>query len=263
MATLLLLIAVVAVVMLPISQRVRELMQGPAELALAEFLASSDRQSRDAAADRLVKYGYEAPALLAARIENDPSHRRKCFDLLRERFPTHPATVDAAVALLRSEQCAHASAYHVGQFRIAAARDALRRSMEDDPEFQFIRAWALAQLNESDGIGTLCLGLCSDDGYTRYLSSQGLAALTGKDCSDLGYDYLENGGFMGVWVEVLVTPEKQSELRASRLKAVGALLRWLQQERPDLYQQIDNMDALSKVLERSHERNGGLSTSRL
>jgi len=168
--------------------------QDDAQEAFDSLVEADHWRKRNAARDRLIALGDEAlETVLAGTTHESDDVRAICHEVLRGSYPTDARAVAVFVRGLDDTNrgyVAYPAAFHLGQHKIEAGREALRACLVDeeiDQRTLYAAAKSLGELGEKEVMVMLWSGMGSDDPYTRYLSNLGAKGLTGKDLSDFDY----------------------------------------------------------------------------
>jgi hypothetical protein len=222
---------------------------------LVSAAIDTDWPRESVARQKLMALGAKALPVLLAGAEHHAAWRvrRSCYELLWQNFPTEPSAIAIFIdhGLADTEPAIpYICAFRLGEHKIACAKEPLRKVLTDEKRDNYIHltaAKSLAELGESDGILRLYWGAGSDSYMERYLANIGLKALTGKNLDDFDYDYREGRYVIGgvEWVGP-VRPIEDAELRSGRYRALASYCRWLKEERPQLYKELDPMTMLRR-----------------
>ena len=222
--------------------------QDDAQAAFASLVEADHWRKRNAARDRLIELGDEAlqTVLTGATYESDDV-RAICHEILRGQYATDPRAIEVFVRGLDDSNrgyVAYPAAFHLGEHKIEAGREALRTCLaaeETDQRTRYAAAKSLGELGEKEVMVTLWSGLGSDDPYTRYLSNLGAKGLTGKDLTDFGYEGPWEGAFVSgpVVGRAQGQPIMKAQKRVERWQAVVDFTKWLKGEKPELFAELE------------------------
>lgn len=213
-------------------------------------LASADHwRKAKAAAEKLGAFGEAAlPVILKGTKHETRMTREYSYGILRAKFPKHSKSIQAIIDGLndKDSMISYPCAFHLGENRIAKAKNALKACMNDESQGQKTRyaaAKSLAELGDQDVMVMLYTGLGSDHHYTRYLSNIGMKALCGKDLTEFGYQ--------GPWEGARVSgpavarmkgqPIEKAKKRLGRWQAIVMFLEWLEKEKPEVFKELDSL----------------------
>ncbi len=221
---------------------------GEVERAYRELLAANHWRTRNAARDRLIELGESAlDTVLIGTEDRNQDVRATCHEILRGNFPTHERAVEAFIRALSDTNrgyVAYPSAFHLGEYKIEAGREALQACLAattDDPRTHYAAAKSLGELGDKSVVVTLWNGLGSEDAYTRYLSNLGMQALAGKDLSEFEYEGAWEGAFVSgpVVARTQGQPIQKAQKRADRWQAIVRFTQWLEAEKPELIEELN------------------------
>jgi hypothetical protein len=217
------------------------------ERAFERVEAATHWRQRNAARDALADLGERAlPTVLSGTAHGNADVRGACHEILRDHWATDDRAVDAILRGLDDAdgRIAYASAFHLGQHRIARAVPALRAVFDREGVPERVRAVAaksLGELGAVDLIVTLWHGLGSDDAYTRYLSNLGVKGLCGKDLTEFGYEGPWEGAFVSgpAVAQTKGQAIEKAERRVQRWQAIVAFGKWLREAKPKLFAELE------------------------
>jgi len=220
---------------------------GEVENAYRELLAANHWRTRNAARDRLIELGESAlDTVLIGTEDRNEDVRATCHEILRGSFPTNERAVAAFIRGLSDSNrgyVTYPSAFHLGEHKIEAGRDALRACLAataDEPRTHYAAAKSLGELGDKAVLVTLWNGLGSDDAYTRYLSNLGVKALAGRDLSEFDYEGAWEGAFVSgpALARTQGRPVQKAQKRADRWQAIVRFTQWLKAEKPELIAEL-------------------------
>lgn len=215
--------------------------------AFEQLVAATHWRQRNAARDALARLG--APAL--ATVIDGTSHddgevRGACQEILREHFAGDQRANDAIMRGLQDADAriSYTCAFHLGSHGVLAATPALQAIVADAnaPErTRWAAAKSLGELRSPEIMVMLWQGLGSDDPYTRYLANLGIKGLCGKDLGDFGYEGPWEGAFVSgpAVAAPKGQPIEKASKRVARWQAIVAFGKWLQQEQPKLFKELE------------------------
>ena len=136
------------------------------------------------------------------------------------------------------------SQFHAGTQQWAAAAPVLWSQMTDrnsDEWTRFVAAKSLGELGDARALRVLVEAVQHDRYMPRYFGNTGLKALCGKDLTDFGYEYGEGAFVSGGREATMLNPDPLSvaDIKAKRFTALRDFLRWLQKEKPELYDGLE------------------------
>lgn len=222
----------------------------PAEVQAVtdRFVRTQAWRDRNAIGKELAALGEQAtPAMLVVlQSASDPRVARDALRWLRKYAPEHPLTKDFILTEgLTSPDFTirYESLWHVGEQHWDESRDRLYVQMRDyqsEPYFRFVAAKSLAELGDTRSLRTLIEAVRNDRYMPRHFGNLGLQALTGKSLNDFGYDYGENAFVSGGVEATMLNPDpfETAETLAERHIACRDYLKWLRDQKPELYEAL-------------------------
>jgi hypothetical protein len=187
------------------------------------------------------------PAMLVLlQTTADPRLARDVLKWLREHAPEHSLTKDFILSEgLTSPDFTirYESLWHVGEQHWEEARERLYLQMRDyhgEPYFRFVAAKSLAEFGDSRALRTLIEAVRNDRYMPRHFGNHGLQALTGRSLNDFGYNYGENAFVSGGVEATMLNPDplETAETLAQRHTACRDYLKWLRDQKPELYEAL-------------------------
>lgn len=190
----------------------------------------------------LAAHGDAAVTSLLTILQTDaePGLLEDSFSVLRKNFPAHVATKEYILTQgLRSPHAGirQGSLFHVGDQKWAEGREELWNRIKTDPTQRYLAAKSLGELGDVRALPTLFQAVQQGSYFPRHWGNLGLKALTGKSLEDFGYRYGE-GAFVSGGKEMMFLnpdPFEAMDYRARRYTACRDYLKWLRDERPELY----------------------------
>lgn len=222
--------------------------QDDAQTAFDSLVQAHNWRVRNSVRDRLIDMGDEAlETVLGGTRHASDDVRAICQQILRGQYPTDPRAIEAFLRGLEDANrnyVAYPSAFHLGEYKIEAGREALGLCLaaeETNQRTRYAAAKSLGELGEKEVMVTLWNGMGSDDPYTRYLSNLGAQGLTGKDLSDFDYEgpWETESNLGGFIRRVQGHPILKAEWRVQRWQAVLDFTRWLMGAHPELFAELE------------------------
>gem|GEM_PF-6807129 len=223
----------------------------PADVRLAteQFQQADHWRDRMDRGKELVPLGEPAVAamLVVLRSGENQRLRRDALQWLRKQHPTHAEVKDFILTegMTSSDfTIRYESLWHVGEHRWTEARETLYKQMRHDhtEDWQrFVAAKSLGEMGDTRALRILIEAAQHDRYMPRHFGNLGLKALTGKSFDDFGeYSYGE-GAFVSGGVEATMMnpdPLATATTLAQRYTACRDFLKWLQTERPTVYETL-------------------------
>lgn len=216
----------------------------PAVAMIAEFQETDHWRARSEIAKRFPETGQDVVTMWLLLVEqgSTPKVRSEAFTQLRRFAPDHPRLKEYVlrVGLVSPENSIrYESQFLVGTQRWTEARPVLWQQLTDrqeDEQTRNVAAKSLGELGDRRALRRLIQAVQHDRFYPRYFGNLGLKGLCGKDLTDFGYDNGE-GAFVSVVEATILNPDPlfEADRRAKRFTALRDFLKWLQEERPELY----------------------------
>ncbi len=190
--------------------------------------------------------GEEAVTVMLHILEQEPDEQRlhaDTFYFFRTQFPDHPRLreyvlrcgLDSSNSAIRYE-----SQFHAGTQQWSAAAPVLWTQMTDRSQSdwtRFVAAKSLGEFGDARSLAVLIEAVQNERYMPRHFGNIGLKALCGKDLTNFGYEYGEGAFVPGGREATMLNPDPLTEAdrKAKRFTALCDFLRWLQKEKPELY----------------------------